>query len=64
LGVGARKWSVDVEIVAYAVLDLLAKPVFGFWLLLAHGKSAAAVDGYWAYGPATEGGVRLGEDEA
>merc|ERR1711964_234880 len=35
IGDGARKWSVDAEIIAYAVLDVLAKPVFGFWLLFA-----------------------------
>jgi bacteriorhodopsin len=30
---GARIADVDAEIIAYAVLDVLAKPVFGFWLL-------------------------------
>ena len=33
---GSRIASVDAEIVAYAVLDILAKPVFGFWLLFTH----------------------------
>ncbi len=33
---GARHMSVDGEIIAYAILDILAKPVFGFWLLLTH----------------------------
>jgi bacteriorhodopsin len=33
---GARITSVDNEIIAYAVLDVLAKPVFGFWLLFTH----------------------------
>lgn len=28
--------GLDAEIVAYAVLDVLAKPVFGFWLLFTH----------------------------
>jgi len=33
---GARIADVDAEIVSYAVLDVLAKPVFGFWLLFTH----------------------------
>lgn len=33
---GSRHIDVDAEIVAYAVLDVLAKPVFGFWLLFTH----------------------------
>ncbi|CAG8978877.1 hypothetical protein HYALB_00005214 [Hymenoscyphus albidus] len=61
IGDGARKWSVDVEIVAYAILDVLAKPVFGFWLLFAHRK-APAIEGWWSSGIGQEGSVRL-EDE-
>ena len=38
---GARKLSVDGEIIAYAVLDVLAKPVFGFWLLFTHDAMAS-----------------------
>jgi bacteriorhodopsin len=64
IGDGARKWSVDAEIVAYAVLDILAKPVFGFWLLFAHAKSASSIDGFWSHGLASEGTVRLDDDEA
>jgi bacteriorhodopsin len=33
---GSRTIGVDSEIIAYAVLDILAKPVFGFWLLFTH----------------------------
>ena len=33
---GSQTIGVDAEIVAYAVLDVLAKPVFGFWLLFTH----------------------------
>ena len=33
---GSRQIGVDAEIIAYAVLDVLAKPVFGFWLLFTH----------------------------
>lgn len=59
LGPGARKWNVDAEIVAYAVLDILAKPVFGFWLLFAHAKSASSIDGFWAHGLSSEGSIRI-----
>lgn len=61
---GAHKWSVDAEIVAYAVLDVLAKPVFGFWLLFAHSKNILPIEGFWSQGLATEGAVRLDDDEA
>jgi len=61
---GARKWSVDTEIVAYAILDVLAKPVFGFWLLLAHGKNIPAIEGFWSQGLTGEGNVRLDDEEA
>ena len=37
---GARIASVDAEIICYAILDILAKPVFGFWLLLTHDNLA------------------------
>jgi len=46
---GARKWSVNAEIIAYAILDILAEPVFGFWLFFAHGKNADVIDGFWAH---------------
>jgi bacteriorhodopsin len=61
---GARKWSVDAEIIAYAVLDILAKPVFGFWLLFAHAKNVSPIEGFWSHGIATEGNVRLDDEEA
>ncbi|KAK0123857.1 hypothetical protein ONS95_008850 [Cadophora gregata] len=63
IGDGARKWSVDAEIIAYAVLDVLAKPVFGFWLLFAHGKNASAIDGFWSHGLNSEGSLRVGDDD-
>lgn len=59
IGDGARKWSVDTEIVAYAVLDVLAKPVFGFWLLFAHGRNAASIEGFWSHGLSSEGAIRI-----
>jgi len=60
---GARLWSVDAEIVAYAILDVLAKPVFGFWLLFAHGKAVNNIEGFWAHGAGSEGSLRIGEDD-
>jgi bacteriorhodopsin len=61
---GARLWSVDTEIVAYAILDVLAKPVFGFWLLFAHAQNASSVDGFWSHGLSGDGAVRLEDDDA
>jgi len=61
---GARKWSVDAEVIAYAVLDILAKPVFGFWLLFAHGKAITPIEGFWSHGLNSEGALRLDDDEA
>jgi len=61
---GTRKWSVDAEVIAYAVLDVLAKPVFAFWLIFAHSKKTLSLDGFWSHGLATEGAVRLEDEEA
>lgn len=58
--------SVDAEIIAYAVLDILAKAVFGAWLLLTHAKvpeTNVDLGGFWAYGASGEGAVRLDDDE-
>lgn len=58
--------SVDKEIIAYAVLDILAKQVFGAWLLLAHTKMSESnieVGGWWANGLNSEGGIRIEDDE-
>ncbi|PQE24210.1 putative opsin-1 protein [Rutstroemia sp. NJR-2017a BVV2] len=64
IGDGARKWSVDGEIIAYAILDVLAKPVFGFWLLFAHsGNAATSIDGWWSHGLGGEGSIRIDDDE-
>ncbi|KAI9842045.1 MAG: hypothetical protein M1838_003305 [Thelocarpon superellum] len=64
---GARKINVDAEIIAYAVLDVLAKPVFGFWLLLSHDvldSSSLVIEGVWAYGLGKrEGALRVGDDD-
>lgn len=63
IGDGSRKWGVDAEIIAYAVLDVLAKPVFGFWLIFAHAANRSeTVDGWWSHGLNNEGAIRI-EDE-
>lgn len=64
LGDGSRLLSVDSEILAYAVLDVLAKPVFGFWLLITHANSdTVSIGGWWSHGLASEGALRLDDDE-
>ena len=56
----------DGEIITYAVLDILVKIVFGFWLLLATRKipeSITEINGYWSQGLSTEGRIRIGEED-
>ncbi|KAM6514060.1 Small subunit processome complex component [Fusarium falciforme] len=63
---GAKKISVDSAIIAYAVLDVLTKPVFGAWLLIAHHQIPEInfeVGGYWSQGLSSEGRIRIGDDE-
>ncbi|KAL8801933.1 MAG: hypothetical protein Q9223_006831 [Gallowayella weberi] len=62
---GSRNINVDHEIIAYAVLDILAKPVFGFWLLFTHDNMASttSIDGFWANGFGKEGTLRIGDDD-
>ncbi|KAK7583261.1 hypothetical protein V3481_012553 [Fusarium oxysporum f. sp. vasinfectum] len=63
---GAKNISVDSAIIAYAVLDLLTKPVFGAWLLIAHHQIPEInfeVGGYWSEGLSSERIIRIGDDE-
>ncbi|KAH7126929.1 hypothetical protein B0J11DRAFT_604832 [Dendryphion nanum] len=63
---GSRKLSVDGEIIAYAVLDILAKPVFGTWLLFTHARipeTNVDIGGFWTHGLSSEGSLRLGDDD-
>jgi len=63
---GARKVSVDGEIIAYAVLDILAKPVFGTWLLLTHMRmpeTNVELGGFWSEGLGGQGRIRIGDDD-
>lgn len=67
IGDGSRRMSVDAEIIAYAILDILAKPVFGFWLLLTHERMPSSnlhLDGAWSHGfGKREGTLRVGDDD-
>lgn len=63
---GSRKMDVDSEIIAYAVLDVLAKVVFGAWLLFSHQsmpETQVELGGFWAHGFSSEGTIRVGEDD-
>jgi bacteriorhodopsin len=63
---GARRVSVDGEIIAYAILDVLAKPVFGAWLLFTHAslrETDVELGGFWANGLNREGSLRLVDDD-
>ena len=67
LGDGSRHLKVNTEIITYAVLDVLAKVVFGLWLLWSHRsipETNIEVGGYWSHGIASEGGIRLVDDDA
>jgi len=63
---GSRILSVNGETIAYAVLDVLAKGVFGAWLLITHRRTPEThvdVGGFWAHGATSEGHIRIGDDE-
>ncbi|KAF2837089.1 family A G protein-coupled receptor-like protein [Patellaria atrata CBS 101060] len=64
---GGRHASVNTEVIIYAVVDILAKTVFGAWLLLTHAKLpeiGIETGGFWTNGiGAGEGRVRLDDDE-
>jgi len=64
---GARNTTVNTEIITFAVLDVLSKAVFGFWLLLSQRsipESNVEIGGYWTHGLASEGTIRLVDDDA
>ncbi|CAK1354955.1 unnamed protein product [Cercospora beticola] len=63
---GSRNLNVDEEIIAYAVLDILAKPVFGAWLLFTHASAPETnvdIGGFWVHGLSGEGRIRVGDDD-
>jgi len=56
LSEGSGILDVDQEIAFYAVLDVLAKGVFGLWLLTGHQntpESAVPLEGFWIAGVST-----------
>ena len=56
----------DAEIICYAVLDILAKPIFGLWLLLTHSRlpeTNIELGGFWSNGLGSEGRIRVGDDD-
>ncbi|KAI1614446.1 bacteriorhodopsin [Exophiala viscosa] len=66
LSEGGHVINVDQEIVAYAVLDILAKPVFGFWLLFTHdsmSSTSPSLEGFWSQGFGSQGTLRVGDDD-
>jgi bacteriorhodopsin len=63
---GSRNMNVDEEIIAYAVLDILAKPIFGAWLLFTHmsmPETNVELSGFWSQGLGREGAIRVGDDD-
>ena len=53
-------------ILCYSVLDVLAKPVFGAWLLYTHARipeTNIELGGFWANGLGSEGSLRVGDDD-
>ncbi|KAJ9503460.1 hypothetical protein H2202_000599 [Exophiala xenobiotica] len=66
LSEGGHVIDVNQEIVAYAVLDILAKPVFGFWLLFTHdsmSSTSPSLEGFWSQGFGSQGTLRVGDDD-
>lgn len=56
----------DTEILVFAVLDVLAQPVFGLWLLMSHRNIAETnidLGGWWSQGLASEGRIRIGDED-
>ena len=63
---GSRTATVDQEIIAYAVLDILAKPIFGAWLLFTHQsipETNIEIGGFWSEGLGNQGAIRVGDDD-
>lgn len=63
---GSRNMNIDEEIISYAVLDILAKPIFGAWLLFTHvsiPETNVDIGGFWAHGLNSEGAIRVGDDD-
>jgi len=61
-----RILTVNREIIAFAVLDILLKGGFGIWLLVTHARvpeTHVTLDGFWAHGLDSEGRIRVGDED-
>jgi len=61
-----RRMAVDGEVLAYGILDVLSKGVFGAWLLYTYQRVADShivVGGFWTHGLSSEGRLRVGDEE-
>jgi len=59
-------FTVDGEIITFAVLDVLSIGVFGLWLLLTIARNAETnvnLQGFWSTGVNREGALRLDDDD-
>lgn len=66
IGEGIHKTNLDTSIVIYAVLDILVKVGFGLWLLISQRQlpeTNVDLDGYWSHGLASEGRIRIGDED-
>lgn len=67
LAPAAQRIKPGAEVIAYLVLNFLAKPVFGFWLLTVHRQNPETsldVGGWWSHGANSEGRIRITDEEA
>lgn len=63
----ALKLNPNAETIIFAVYDVLAQGIFGYWLLFAYDSSSEIgtlfVDGFWANGAGGEGNIRINDEE-
>jgi bacteriorhodopsin len=59
---GSHDINVDQEIIAYAVLDILAKPIFSAWLLFLPDTNIG-LGGFCSEGFRRQRAIRVGDDD-
>ncbi|KAF7715928.1 Uncharacterized protein PECH_005733 [Penicillium ucsense] len=62
----ATKISVDAETIIYAVQDIFSQGILGYWLVLVQDSaqtSSLAVEGFWTSGFASEGSIRITDED-
>lgn len=60
------KMNVDAETVLFAILDIFAQGILGYWILIAHDSAAGTtmyLDGFWSRGIGNEGAIRITEED-